>query len=140
CPTGRSVRYPAAKAPGRSRGFLPLPTGGNLIATRSLRAIQRTIRGDQHVLILPLRPVLGDPNARRYEPFRIAHPHPDLLHRGPHLLPHPDRALFARPHQYHNELVSAIAARPVGGADEAVALARRLAQHHLAGLVPAPRV
>src|SRR6266550_5371037 len=67
-------------------------------------------------------------------------PHPDLLHRGAHFLTHPQRPLFPRPHQYHNELVSAIAARHVGGPDVGGALARRLAQHHVPGLVPEPVV
>src|SRR5712664_2946642 len=98
-----------------------LPTCGDSIAARGLGTIQRAIRGDQHVLVLLVRDVLGDTNARRHEPFRIAHPHSRFLHRGAHFLPHAARSIFARPYQYHNELVTAIATRHVGGPDGRVA-------------------
>src|SRR5467141_3791292 len=109
----------------KSRSLL-LSTSGDLIASRSLGAIQRAIRGDQHVLVLLLRLVLGDPNARRHEPFRIAHPHTRLLHRGAHLLRDAARPLFPSPYQYHNELVAAIPPR------ERIHRGLLLRQHRLA--------
>src|SRR5437667_4458005 len=97
--------------------LLRLAACGDPIAARRLRSIQRAIRSDQHILILVFRPILGDPDARRHHPRRIAHPRPDFLHRGAHLLRHAAAPLFTRPYQYHNELVTAIAARHVGQPD-----------------------
>src|SRR6266540_3406970 len=122
-----------------SRGLLlRLATCGDpyAITARGLGTIQRPIRGDQHVLVLRLRPVLGDPNARRHDPRRIAHPHTRFFYRGAHLFRYAARPLFSRPYQYHNELVAAIAARQVGPPDVRGAPACRLAQHSVPRLMP----
>src|SRR6266550_8819229 len=109
--------------------LLRLATCGDpyAITARSLGTIQRAIRGDQHVLVLRLRAVLGDTDARRHDARRVTHLHTRFFDRGTHLLRHAARALFSRPYQYHNELVAAIAARQIGPADVRAAPARRLA-------------
>src|SRR5882762_8761460 len=122
-----------------SRGLLlRLATCGDpyAIAARGLGTIQRAIRGDQHVLVLRLRPVLGDTDARRHDARRVTHLHTRFLDRRAHLLRHAARSLFPGPYQYHNELVAAIPARQIGPPDVRVAPACRLAQHRVPRLMP----
>src|SRR5258705_2709674 len=113
--------------------LLRLATCGDpyAITARGLGTIQRAIRGDQHVLVLRLRPVLGDTDARRHDSRRIAHLDTRFFDRGAHLFRYAARTLFSRPYQYHNELVAAIAARQIGPPDVRVAPACRLAQHRV---------
>src|SRR5437667_367069 len=134
-----SPAYPAPAKHWMSRRLRPPPvlsTRGDLIASRRLGTIQRAIRGDQHVLVLLIRLVFGDTNARCHEPFRIAHPYPRPLHRPASPLPHAGRPLFTSPYQYHNELVTALATPQLAGPDVRLAPARRLAEDPVARLVP----
>src|SRR6266699_4649240 len=107
----------------------------DLVAAGGLRAIQRAVRGDQHVFVFPVGPVLGDPDARGHEPRRIAKSHPDRFDRRPHLLSHPTRPILPGTHQHQHELVAAVTPRQVGGADMLAALLRRTLQDGVTGFV-----
>src|SRR5882672_900838 len=107
----------------------------DLVAAGGLSAIQRAVRSDQHVLVFPVGPVFGHPDASRHEPLGVAQPFADRLHRGPHLLPHPARPLLPRAHQHDHKLVAAVAARHVGGADVRPALLGRALQDGVTGFM-----
>src|SRR5437660_8826951 len=110
--------------------------GCDLIPTGSLGTIQRAIGRHQHVFILLIRAILGDPNTRRYEPFRIAHLPARFLDRSADFLGHYARALFAGTDQHDHKLVAAVAPRQIGQPDVGAALPRRFLEHRVAGLVP----
>src|SRR6267378_4375829 len=101
-----------------------VPSGCHLIPTGGLRTIQRPIGRHQHVLIRLVGPpvVLGDTNARCYEPFRIAHLFACFLDRGPDLLADDARALFPGADQNDHKLVAAVPPRQVSQADVGAAL------------------
>src|SRR2546426_9130472 len=104
-PRGATVPGPKLAKDSTSR----FPSDCHLIPTRSLRTIQRAIGRHQDVLILLVRPVLGDTNARCYEPFWIAHLFTGLLDRGPDLLTHDARALLPGADPNDHKLVAAVA-------------------------------
>src|SRR5437764_13392857 len=97
--------------------FPPRSPGCDLVSAGSLGTIQRAIGRHQHVFILLIGAILGDPNTRRYEPFRIAHLPARLLNGEPHFFADDLRALFPRADQHDHKLIAAVSPGQVAHPD-----------------------